>query len=239
MTQKTKLIKRCFVLTLERRASRWEMFQRRTLPALQSRGYKCIKFLGVDGRDEKQIDNAINKFIPDEDDPRRKTVNQHWKEYPGSTGCYFGHMSLWKYAYESALPSETFTLILEDDAQFAKYGMQNMENLLYQAQMLPKWDIMYVGHSPEVKGNRLGKSVFLNPIAGVIPRTNSGFWGYIVRTSSFPKLLDAVATYEDVSVDATAQRYFNTKLNALFIIPSLVSQSSMYSVRVSIDKRKL
>jgi GR25 family glycosyltransferase involved in LPS biosynthesis len=196
--------------------------------------------LGIDGRKPDEVAKALVNLLPEpEKEQHREICSKRQKLTPGSTGCYLAHMSAWKYAYQTRKPNEQYVLILEDDANFAPFGVENMEIIMEKA-MKYLWDILYIGHSKHVTGTKY-EPLLVRPFDKQPPvgHTNSGFWGYIIRLDAVPELLKSVESFQDASVDATIVRHFGDNIQALFSVPSLVSQSSLMSVRVSIDKRKL
>lgn len=231
-----RMIQRVFILTLKGKASRWDLFQQRTLPHLS--GYECTKYVGVDGRDMEAVLDATMDIFPKEEKELYERVLEQREKYQGSTGCYLSHLSLWNHIYRDRRSGEEFVLILEDDAKFEPYGIQNMERVLHDLKDA-EFDILYLGHSPNLKGTRI-TSLLLRPPSKSEPvyRTNSGFWGYIVRVSSLPNLISSVSSFQDQSIDETIQRQFGELVDALFLVKPLVTQSSLYSVRVTMDQKK-
>jgi GR25 family glycosyltransferase involved in LPS biosynthesis len=224
-------------LTLKGKASRWQMFEQRTLPYL--RGYNCVKYLGVDGRNMNNVYEAAASLFPEEKEKSFfERILKNREKYAGSTGCYLSHMMLWKYAMDTRTQGEEFVLVLEDDAKFEPYGVQNMERIMHELQDA-EFDILYLGHSPHLKGTRI-TPLLLRPPSKSEPafRTNCGFWGYIIRLASVPNLINSVSSFQDQSVDETIQRQYGELVDALFLISPIVTQSSLYSVRVTMDQGK-
>jgi hypothetical protein len=239
-----KLFDRIFILTLKydeqkkniNNKSRWNLFQKRTLPLCKN--YQCIKFIGIDGKNHEEVASAIFNLFPD-DKEIQSTIIQNQKHYPGSTGCYLSHLSIWKTIYETKRKSELFALVLEDDAVFEKHGIKNMEILMNKELKDAEFDIVYLGHSPKLKGIRVSPLLLKPTIKKPEFRTNCGFWGYIIRISSIPNLIDSVQSFSDQSIDATIQNKFGDSIDALFLISPIIFQSSMYSIRTMMDSGAL
>lgn len=231
-----KSFQRIFILTLSNKVSRWNLFEQRTLPHLNR--YSCIKYIGVDGRDMEAVFDATATLLPNEPKEVYEDILKKREKYAGSIGCYLSHMMIWKQAYDTKQSNEEFVLILEDDAKFEPYGVQNMERLLHTLRDA-EFDILYLGHSPILKGTKISP-LLMGPPKKSEPqyRTNCGFWGYIIRVASVPNLLNAVRSFQDQSIDETIQRQFGELVDALFLINPLVTQSSFYSVRVTMDQKK-
>lgn len=231
-----RMIQRVFVITLKDKASRWDLFQQRTLPYLSR--YECTKYVGIDGRNMESVLDTTLDLFPKEDQELYEKVMEKREQYEGSTGCYLSHLSLWNHIYNDRKDNEEFVLILEDDAKFEPYGVQNMERLLNDLQDA-EFDILYLGHSPQLKGTKI-TSLLMRPPSKSEPvyRTNCGFWGYVVRVSSLPNLINAVSSFQDQSIDETIQRQFGELVDALFVVKPLVTQSSLYSVRVTMDQKR-
>lgn len=235
ITKRTKPrnIKRIFVLTLNGKESRIDLFKQRTLKYLTN--YDCFPYIGVDGRDKNSVRKILEHFYVDDTSSIYKIMG-HREKHPGSIGCYLSHMSIWNYAYNSKKKNENYILILEDDATFEKHGIENIEITIDRLMYLD-WDILYFGHSPNLKGNIIYPNI-LSPLRHSYPekRTNCGFWGYAIKLSSVPQLIQAVRNFETMSIDATIQYYFGKLVNPLFLIKPLVKQSAGYSVRMMIEK---
>ena len=233
-TRKTaRNIHRIFVLTLTGKESRIDLFKRKTLKYLKD--YECFPYVGVDGRNKTDIENILNYFYSDDDFSIRK-IMKYRDQHPGSIGCHLSHMSIWSHALQSKKINENFILILEDDATFEPYGIENIE-LTIDRLMYLEWDILYLGHGPNLKGTIVYPNILIPPeYSHPESRTNCGFWGYVIRTSSIPQLISSVKQFETKSIDATIQYYFGKPLKPLFLVKPIVKQSSGYSVRMMIEK---
>jgi GR25 family glycosyltransferase involved in LPS biosynthesis len=230
---KPRNIKRVFVLTLNGKESRIDLFKERTLQHLTE--YECFPYIGVDGRDTSSVKKILEYFYANDTSYIYKIMG-HREKHPGSIGCYLSHMSIWNYAYNSKKKDENYILILEDDATFEKHGIENIE-ITIDMLMYLDWDILYFGHSPKLKGSIIYPNI-LRPLQHSYPekRTNCGFWGYAIKLSSVPQLIQSVRKFETMSIDATIQYYFGKIVKPLFLIKPLVKQSAGYSVRMMIEK---
>ena len=230
---KPRNIKRIFVLTLNGKESRINLFKKRTLQYLTD--YECFPYIGVDGRDVSSVKKILEYFYLEDTSSIYKIMGYREK-HPGSIGCYLSHMSIWNYSYNTKNEGENYVLILEDDATFEPHGIENIERTIDRLMYL-NWDILYLGHSPKLKGNILYPNI-LSPLRNSYPekRTNCGFWGYAVRLSSVPQLIHSVKKFETMSIDATIQYYFGKLIKPLFLIKPLVKQSAGYSIRMLIEK---
>jgi len=230
---KPRNVNRVFVLTLNGKESRIDLFKKRTLHHLTE--YECFPYIGVDGRDVDSVKKILEYFYENDTSSIYKIMG-HREKHPGSIGCYLSHMSIWNYAYNTKKRDENYVLILEDDATFEPHGIENIERTIDRLVYLD-WDILYLGHGPNLKGSILYPNI-LSPLRHSYPekRTNCGFWGYAIKLSSVPQLIQSVKNFETMSIDATIQYYFGKLVKPLFLIKPLVKQSAVYSVRMTIEK---
>ena len=194
--------------------------------------------MGVDGRSPSEVDGAIATLLPDDEEMAERVISARARA-PGSTGSYLSHMMAWDYLSNTRQENEEFALILEDDARFDPYGVQNLERVMQDLEEA-EFDILYIGHSPKLSGTRI-TPLLLRPPSKKEPEvnTNCGFWGYVVRISSLRNMINAVNSFKDPVIDYTIQRNFGELVDALFLVTPLVHQSSMFSVRLAMDNGKL
>lgn len=231
--RKPKNIKRIFILTLNGKDSRLNLFQKKSLPLLKK--YNCFPFIGIDGRNKLAIKKILEHFFQN-DEEHINSIMGHREKHPDSIGCYLSHMSLWEYVKNTKKDNEEYVLILEDDATFDKNGIENIEITLDRLSNL-NWDILYFGHSPNIKGNIILSNI-IDPSSHPYPEkeTNCGFWGYAIKINSIPKLLKSVYKFETISIDSTIQYYFGKLVNPLMLIKPIIHQSTGYSIRMKIEK---
>jgi GR25 family glycosyltransferase involved in LPS biosynthesis len=243
LTQKTKWDKKkiqyIYVISLEKDISRWNLFLKRlTICNLEKR--KLFRFLGVDGSNPYELklsaDIAFNKKFTS----HKICEEDIQKKIPGSIGCYLSHLSLWETLLTNHSHKEHI-LIMEDDAYFTPAGIQNIDIVLSQIISID-WDILYVGHN-HLRGDKIHPLLVKprppkkgEPIQGY----NTGFFGYIVKISSLPKLIQSAKEMKQPYIDLQIRDSFEkTKLiKAFFLIPNLIQHNKNYtSTRRNYDKR--
>mgnify|MGYP001141158335 CR=1 FL=1 len=187
------------------------------------------RFNAVNGMDSKTITSEICTFL--EDNKTKQKAIKYCDKYPGSIGCYFSHMKLWNHIYTNKNTGE-YSLILEDDSFFTPNGMINIELALNQAIKL-KWDMLYAGHNL-LKGSKIN-SLFLKPRPPLPGENNIGFnsglFGYIIRKSSIPKMLNIVKKIDSPFIDVQIRNSFgdgDENINALFTISNLIRHNNSY-----------
>lgn len=228
--KKYNLIQRVFILSLPQDQQRWLTFQKKlSKNTVYPYGKSWNRFKGVNGNDVTEVDKVLTEFFgkPDKENKDkyfeeaqvyRKKVEKYWGAYPGTVGCYLGHLSIWEHIYKTKQNKEEFALVLEDDAHFTPFGIQNMEIALSQATKM-KWDILYVGHN-KLQGKQI-HPLFTRPSGPVNPGHNAGFWGYILRISSIPKILKVMYKFENKGIDDMIRHHFN-EISTLFVTPLLI-----------------
>jgi len=183
------------------------------------------KFNAVNGSNQSVIQAEANNLNYES----RQRVMHHWKNRPGSIGCYFSHINLWKHILNDEKGSE-YSLIMEDDSFFTPVGMINIELALKMASRM-NWDMLYAGHNL-LKGQRV-HPLFLKPKVARPGENNIGFnsglFGYIIRKSSIPKLLRIVSQFNSPFVDVQIRNSFGdgpNNIKALFIVSNLIRHNN-------------
>jgi GR25 family glycosyltransferase involved in LPS biosynthesis len=83
-------------------------------------------------------------------------------------------MLLWDYIKNTRKNNEEYVLILEDDATFNKNSIENIEITLDRLSNL-NWDILYIGHSHNVKGNIILSNI-IDPSSNPYPEKKKKLW---------------------------------------------------------------
>lgn len=235
--QNKKQIQNIYVINLKRDHIRWNLFLKR-LQICHLQGRRIHKFIAVDGSNPYHVDVVLDHIF-DEKDHRKEQAKQFKKQTPGSIGCCLSHLTLWQTLLANQNKNEPYALIMEDDAYFTPNAIQNIEIALEQANRFD-WDILYVGHN-HLRGYSLSP-LFLQPRHAKkgepIKGYNTGFFGYIVRLSSLPKLISIVKKMDQPYVDLQIRNYFGD-IKALFLIPNLIQHNKIYtSSRRILDSKK-
>lgn len=246
-------LKKIFVINLDRARDRWATFTTRVLnpnSGITSGGRTWHRFPGIDGADHTLIDVAMDNLFATGDssnseenkslDEARVRAKEFWNKRPGSVGCYLTHLSLWNHIYHTADPNEEFVLIMEDDAYLTPFALRNLEIALVQAEKNKPWDLLYAGHYM-LKGVQV-HPLFVRPKVQIqgekLTGFNSGFWGYVIRVASIPRLVSIVQHFETGFVDDVVRRHFGRDIHALFLVNELIRQDSRQdSTRKLVDIR--
>jgi len=226
-------IKNIYVINLERDLQRWNTFIGRLKPSFCFlQGKSLIRFLAVDGSQPDILTRTIEHTF-EENEPEMKIAKNFATQHPGSVGCYLSHLTLWSMLAQES--KDEFVLIMEDDAFFLPHAPQNIEIALNQSQK-HNWDILYVGHN-NLRGS-LVHPLFLRPrhsrpgepVSGI----NTGFFGYVVRVSSLPKMVRLVRKFQTPYVDLSVRDLFGegqNKISALFLSESLIQHTNVNTSR--------
>lgn len=225
-----KQIRYIYIISLENDKERWRLFLRRlnnSFCKLENR--QINRFIAVNGADANYV-NIVLDNVYDNDKDKQRALS-FYKKHPGSIGCYLSHLTLWQVLQQNA-SNERYVLIMEDDAYFVPYALQNLEIVLSQAERLKTdWDILYVGHN-HLQGVKI-HPLFLKPIPSERRKGyNTGFFGYVVNLSSIKKIIDIVKRFDTPFVDLSVRQNFgdkNDQISALFLNISLIQHNKKYT----------
>ena len=225
-----KQINRIFVISLEKDRERWGLFlQRLNNKFCNLERRQVNRFIAVNGADPDYVSVVLDTVYENEEKTKEKAL-QFYQQHPGSIGCYLSHLTLWQVLLQSQTPNEKYVLIMEDDAFFTPYALQNLEIALAQAQK-QNWDIMYVGHN-HLRGAKT-HPLFLKPLPTERRQGyNTGFFGYVVKLSSLPKVINIVKRFDTSFVDLSVRQNFGDRddqIAALFINTSLIQHNKKYT----------
>lgn len=200
-------------------------------------GRSLKRFLAVDGSDVNKVVEVVDVAVKDE--AIRSKIGKYYLDHPGSIGCYLSHLSLWKTLLQN-YQEESFVLIMEDDAFFTPHAMENLEIAIQRASRYP-WDILYIGHN-HLRGKTIDP-LFLRPSPTERRQGyNTGFFGYVLKIGSLPKLIQQAERFDTSFVDLTVRARFGVgddRVSALFIKTPLIQHNKNYtSSRRVIDKRR-
>ena len=193
---------------------------------ISTKNRKWHRFNAIDGANYNTVQSETDMILTD---PKSKQkALSYWKKNPGSIGCYLSHIKLWKHISDTG---EEYSLILEDDSFFTPIGMINIELALNSAKKM-KWDILYVGHNL-LKGYKI-HPLFVRPYITKKGENNrgynSGLFGYIIRKSSIPKLLQIISSFDSPFVDVQIRNNFGDgpkKISALFTTHNLIKHNNI------------
>ena len=226
-------IKNIYIINLKRDIIRLNLFitnLKKNNISIKNRNWNI--FNAINGSDKNNVLSEIELLIQNSNS--KEKIISYLDKYPGSIGCYLSHLKLWQNILDDDKTGE-YSLIMEDDSYFTPFGLINIEIALNSAKKI-KWDILYVGHSRNLKGNKIS-SLFLRPF--ISKDVNYGFFGYIVRKSSLKKLIENVKNFDTYNIDIQLRNSFD-KISALFFTSNLIRHSySGKSIRKDIDNHKV
>jgi GR25 family glycosyltransferase involved in LPS biosynthesis len=188
------------------------------------------------GSDPDYVNIVLDNVYEEKDENIRNKVNSYYKTHPGSIGCYLSHLTLWQHLFRQATANkfkEKYVLIMEDDAYFTPYALQNIEVVVAQSSKL-NWDLLYIGHN-HLRGSMV-HPLFLRPRKArpgePVRGYNTGFFGYVVKTSSLQKIINIVRQFETSFVDLSVRDRFGegaNQISALFLGTSLIQHNKKYT----------
>lgn len=222
-----KQFSKIYAINLKRDVSRWKKFLQRLTPQFCILENRLVnRFIGVDGSNKNSLNEYIDFYC------KSDKVNKFAQETPGSIGCYLSHMTLWQHILDTH-PNDKYVLIMEDDAFFLPYAVQNIDIALSQADKI-KWDILYIGHNT-LRGNRI-HPLFLKPRKAKpgeqVKGINTGFFGYAVRVSSLQKMIRVIKEFDSQYVDLAVRERFgedNNSISVLFLYEPLIRHNTIYT----------
>jgi GR25 family glycosyltransferase involved in LPS biosynthesis len=227
-------IKNIYIINLQRDRYRLNLFftnLKKNKISIKNRNWN--RFNAIDGSDNKNMLSEIELLIQNTNS-KEKFISL-WKKYPGSMGCYLSHLKLWQTILDDE-KTEEYSLIMEDDSYFTRFGLINIEIALQSAINI-NWDILYAGHS-KLKGKKIS-SLFLRPDTTNNNGHNYGFFGYIVRKSSLKKLIENVKNFDSHNIDVQIRNSFD-KISGLFFISNQIRHiHSIKSTRKVINNYKV
>jgi len=178
--------------------------QKRIENILKSHNINGTRYPAIDGNNI--IKKNINKYFE----------NQDYKVLTGNIGTLLSHTNLWKKIENE---DNEIVLILEDDSVV----VNDFNNLLENShkEVPNDWDIIYVG-SNKLKGTKLSDNIFV-PTEGNFIGYNSGMFGYLIKKSSIPKLLNIIFPLPNKfnCIDVILRNNFS-KFKAYFLINKLI-----------------
>jgi len=191
-----------YCINLKHRTDRWERFSKQ--PELQElmRAYTFERYEGVNG-------SAIDVMKDDRISLRTKrNIKEHIRrdheelDSAGGVGCYLSHTNIWKKFLERP---EAFAMILEDDAELTPGFVENFQEAMKDATLLPQTPDVWFFSIPshyyyESKGKPLPTSVKEQNLGPWTVQTCSAFTGYLVSKKGAEKLLET-AFPMDMHVD--------------------------------------
>ena len=203
--EKKKLTFKTFVINLDRRSDRWEMFKK------NSKDYE--RFSAVDG---KEIKNSIQL--------QQIFENNDYHMRRGMVGCLLSHVKLYIQLINQS--EYDYYMILEDDVEFTPNFEEKYNNMLNK---VSDWDFIFLGHhirDKEKQKDELNKQEqpiatkrdvywsFLNSLGGT--------GGYIITRNGAEKLLDFInSTGSTNGIDTLIQKSANM-LNIYYPNPHLI-----------------
>lgn len=209
-----------FMINLERRTDRYEKMN----VSLRELGIKWRHFLAVDGKNftKKKVDEMGVAAMSDFKDPFLKRPITF-----GEIGCFMSHWNIWKEIVDRNLE---MVLVLEDDVRFESNFVNQLKEVLKQAQSVrnqENWDLIYTGR----KRMSRSKEIFVDGTDALVHARYS-YWtlGYIIRLSGAKKLLAGKPLGRMVPVDEYIPIMFddhsNVQLKEQFTPRDLVALSA-------------
>jgi hypothetical protein len=131
---------------------------------------------------------------------------------------------------------------MEDDAYFKKTGPFNMELIINKIKHI-NWDILYLGHF-HLHGKVIN-DIFVYPeyVDSQYDKLsyNVGFFGYIIKLTSLPKLISIISEFDRPYIDEGVRHRFGSNYNQispLFLNSKIIlhyDHNDYTSVRKDID----
>jgi len=197
LNRKVPIISDVSVINLERSKDRWYDIQ---LELIKLFPLKVSRWSATDGK-QLTIKDMINEKIPESiygvkgfDKPLNET-NKY-----GVMGCYLSHKKLLKYLETLNVNPNDGHLILEDDIYIKSDTLTHWRKIYKN--LNPNWDIVYFGVNDKCKRDK-----DINGFKKAI-HTGWGTYGYMVKHSSIPKILEKIDVMDD-AIDAKYSRLFS------------------------------
>lgn len=202
-----------YVLNLDRRPDRWNIFEKNNSIQLDFLKYK--RFSAVDGNKIKSTTQLQRIFN-----------NNDYNMKSGCVGCLMSHVKM----YIELINSEEYDIycILEDDITLAPDFEKKFLHLFKQLTD-KKWDLLYLGH--HIRNKNESNLEFDKEKYPEIQKRNviesfqksvGGTTGYIITKTGAKKLLDFISLYGSTNCIDTLQQKSADILNVYYCVPQLI-----------------
>ena len=202
-----------FVVNLDRRPDRWELFEKNSLNSLNFIKYE--RFSAVDGM--KLVSTRQLQQIFE---------NNDYKMRRGMVGCFMSHIKLFTNLINENEKNIDSYLILEDDVEFQPDFEKKFKHFMKQLDNV-SWDLAFLGHHVRDKNDSFFDKEKLPEISKTdvyqsFCQSLGGTTGFIISKKGAMKFLDFLnKTGATNGIDTCIQKSAN-QLNIYYCTPHLI-----------------